>query len=272
MDKDFVKKNNLDEAVERFRRISEYVSPAQSLKKLYEYTFVSKMNEEGEDDAQQPDMQQPQEMPQGDPNQMGGMEQQQGGDMGAEAPQMPQDGQLPAEPQGDGMEAQPEDAPVDVPMPEEDDVETEEMEPDDEVVDVDDLTQSQEATEYKVDGVDDKLSKLYAVVQKFSDQLDKNEQSIMALKDEFEKRNPTQTEKFYLRSQASGPFNQTASDYWDKVSKENPNYEVIRDNDTPPADEEKNFEIKKSDIDGINMKEISDTLDIDQKLGDYLAF
>ena len=153
-----------------------------------------------------------------------------------------------------------------------DGIETEEMEAGDEVVDVDDLTQSQEATEYKLDGVDDRLSKIYAVVQKFSDKLDKNEESIMALKDEFEKRNPTQTEKFNLRSQASGPFNQSPSEYWDKLSKENPNYDIIRDNDVSPSDEQKKYDIKRSDISGLNMKSISDTLDVKQSLNDYLNF
>lgn len=154
----------------------------------------------------------------------------------------------------------------------EDDIETEEMEPEDEVIDVDDLTQSQEATEYKIDGVDDRLSQIYAVVQKFSDQLEQQQQSIMNLKDEFEKRNPTQTEKFNIRSQASGPYNQTPGDYWDKFEEENPNYEVIRDNDVSPADEQDKYEIKKSDISGLNMKNISDTLNIDQNLSKYLGF
>ena len=36
MDKNFIKNNQLDEAVERFKQIAEYKSPKQSLHKLYE--------------------------------------------------------------------------------------------------------------------------------------------------------------------------------------------------------------------------------------------
>ena len=44
------------------------------------------------------------------------------------------------------------------------------------------------------------------------------------------------------------------------------------DNEVAPSEEEKKFEIKKSDIDGLNMKEIADSLDVDQNLNDYLKF
>ena len=209
------------------------------------------------------------------PQQNGDMGAQNGNEMQPDMQQMPQNG-MPQDNdmgnvgQGDGSEG--EMAELDEPEIADDGIETEEMEAGDEVVDVDDLTQSQEATEYKLDGVDDRLSKIYAVVQKFSDKLDKNEESIMALKDEFEKRKPTQTEKFNLRSQASGPFNQSPSEYWDKLSKENPNYDIIRDNDVSPSDEQKKYDIKRSDISGLNMKSISDTLDVKQSLNDYLNF
>jgi hypothetical protein len=102
--------------------------------------------------------------------------------------------------------------------------------------------------------------------------LEQQQQSIINLKDEFEKRNPTQTEKFNIRSQASGPFNQVASDYWDKVASENPNYEIMRDNNVSPSEEQQEFQIRKGDISGLNMKNISDTLNINQNLRDYLNF
>ena len=54
--------------------------------------------------------------------------------------------------------------------------------------------------------------------------------------------------------------------------KENPHYNVMYDNEVAPSEEEKKFEIKKSDIDGLNMKEIADSLDVDQNLNDYLKF
>ena len=285
MDKNFIKQNNLNEAVKRFQQIAEYKSPRQSLN---EYTFVtnSQLEEDGEEDGgemQQPEgnmpqqgpAQQPQNAPASPQNQEGDTNGQMGAEMPPQGNEMPQNGVMPQGdvPQppmdnmgGDIQQPQDEEVPVD------DGIETEEMEPDDEVIDVDELTQSQEATEYKIDGVDDRLSEIYAVVQKFSDQLEQQQQNIMKLKDEFEKRNPTQTEKFNLRSQAGGPYNQTPTEYWDKLSQENPNYEIMRDNDVSPSDEEKEFKIRKGDISGLNMKNISDTLNIDQNLSDYIGF
>lgn len=293
MDKNFVKQNNLNEAVKRFNEIASYKSPKQSLN---EFTFVtqSQVQEDGEenggelqqpnDNMQQPqgDMQQPQNAAPDAQNQGGDMNGQMGGEMPPEGAEMPQNGDMGA--QGDMQQAPMGDMPMDgeqqgdemgdldVPQVEDDGIETEEMEPDDEVIDVDELTQSQEATEYKIDGVDDRLSKIFAVVKDFSDKLDKQEQSIMNLKDEFEKRNPTQTEKFNLRSQAGGPYNQTPTEYWDKLTQENPNYDVIRDNEVAPSDEQEKYEINRGDISGLNMKNISDTLDINQNLSDYLGF
>lgn len=308
MDKKFIEDNNFNEAIKHFQHLAEYKYPKQSLKKLYEYSFI--VNEAG-DDNQQPqqggDMNQGQMPPQnGAPdaqNQMGGMDGQMGGQMPPDGAGMPQNGGDMMQPQMDGgmgqdggqmpMDGQmpPMDGqqPMDGEMPmgddmggdmpqmddmgaPEDDIETTEMEGEDEVIDVDDLTQSQEATEYKIDGVNDKLTDFYKLIKDFSKQLEKNEKNIIDLKKEFEERNPTQTEKFNLRSQASGPFNQTASDYWDKVAKENPNYEIIRDNEVSPSEEQKKYEITRDDIDGLNMKSISDTLNMDQDLKKYIGF
>jgi len=244
----------------------------------------------GNGQMQEPDMgagmpQDGSQMPQDAGMQGNGMDMSTGSQMPPDQSGMPQDGNMQGggdmgmmgdEQMDDGGDMQgpdmgSEEEPMGGPM-EYDGIETTEMEPDDEVIDVDDLTQSQQATEYKIDGVDDRLSKIYSVVKKFSDQLEKQEKSIMKLKDEFEKRNPTQTEKFNLRSQASGPFNQTPSDYWDKFSDENPNYEIIRDNDVSPNDEQKEYKIKRGDISGLNMKNISDTLNLNQNLKDYIGF
>ena len=48
-----------------------------------------------------------------------------------------------------------------------------EMQPDDEVIDVDDLTNAQEETEEKVDGVNTQLLRLLKVVSKYSDAIDR---------------------------------------------------------------------------------------------------
>lgn len=296
MDKNFIKNNQLDEAVERFKQIAEYKSPKQSLHKLYErkhklneYTFITapQVNEDGEENDGE--LQNPENMNGGGQmnnqqggniapdasNQMGDMNGQNNGQMPTDGSQMPQNdvqqgNDMNGNMQMNGTEGDMAD--FSEPEVEDDGIETQEMESDDEVIDVDDLTQSQEATEYKIDGVDDRLSKIYAVVQKFSDQLEKNEESIMALKDEFEKRNPTEEEKLNIRSQSSYPYSETPKDYWNKKTQENPHYNVMYNNEVSPSEEQKKFEITKDDINGLNMKSISDTLDIDQSLNKYLGF
>ena len=54
--------------------------------------------------------------------------------------------------------------------------------PGDEVIDVDELTQSQETTEFKVDNVDDKLNKVLKIISKFNDAIEANDQKIEDLK------------------------------------------------------------------------------------------
>lgn len=289
MDKEFIEKNHLSEAVKRFNDIAEYKSPKQSLKNLYEYTFITapQINEDGEEentpnnqqqptDAQAGMQQQPMDNGQGMNMQQPQADNTMGGDPNMDSNanggvDMGTDMSGAMDNQNNMGEEDPNMEDFDEPQTE-DDVETEEMEADDEVIDVDELTQSQEATEYKIDGVDDRLAKIYALAQKFADQLEKNEESINALKTEFEKRNPTEEERLNIRSQSSYPYSETPKGYWAEKIKENPHYNVMYDNEVAPSEEEKKFEIKKSDIDGLNMKEIADSLDVDQNLNDYLKF
>lgn len=286
MDKKFIKKEHLDEAVKRFQQIAKYQSPKQSLKKLYEYTFITapQVNEDGNDDEQDGDngnkqmSQTPQNVQNQVPetlNQQDGMNGQQSQERQPDQTRMRQNGNQQAVQSQDGNTQVEEPDMSDLNEPEVDDennIETQEMDGNDEVVDVDDLTQSQEATEYKIDGVDDRLAKIYAVVNKFSDQLDRNVEEIMALKDEFEKRNPTEEEKLNIRSQSSCPYSETPRDYWENKAKTNPNYDVMFNNNVSPSDEQKEFKIKKSDVSGLNMKDISDSLNLKQNLNDYIGF
>ena len=296
MDKNFIKDNNFNEAVERFQKITGYKSPKQSLHKLYEkkhklneYTFITAPQVNEDDDENDGELQKPDNMNGGEQmnnqqggnivpdvsNQMGDMNGQNDGEMSADGTQAPQnDVQQGNDMNGDMQMGSTEGDMTDFSEPEveNDGIETQEMESDDEVIDVDELTQSQEATEYKLDGVDDRLSKIYAVVQKFSDQLEKNEKSIMALKNEFEKRNPTEEEKLNIRSQSSYPYSETPKEYWDKKTQENSHYDVMYNNEVSPSEEQNKFEITKNDISGLNMKSISDTLNIDQSLNKYLGF
>jgi hypothetical protein len=43
-------------------------------------------------------------------------------------------------------------------------------------------------------------------------------------------------------------------------------------NEVAPSEEQKEFQITKDDISGLNMKEIADSLSIDKKLNDYISF
>ena len=252
MDKNFIEKNKLSEAVERFRTIAEYKSPRQSLN---EYTFVTaaQVTEDGQEDGgemQQPNdgMNQQQNAAPDAQNQGGDMNGQMNQQMPPEGTEMPQNGDMGAMPAADGGQQ---------------DMSMGNMS----------MADGQEGGDMgDIDGVDDRLAKIFDVVKKFSEKLDNQEQSIIDLKTEFEKRNPTPEEKLNIRSQSTYPYCETPKGYWAEKVKENPNYNVMYDNDVSTADEQDKFEIKKSDISGLNMRDISDSLDIDQNLKDYIGF
>ena len=272
---------------------------------LCEYTFNTGLVEDDEDNQQQqPPMQNGgQQMPMNGQQQGGGMPQQdpqmggqqpmgqdqmgmnQGGmpqgDMGGQ--QMPMDGgQMPMD--NSQMDAQPADTsempPMDMSQGGEEQAPEGDMPEDgidmggedEEVIDVDDLTNSQEATEYKIDGVNDKISELLQVTTKFVDALKDNERQLQDLRKEFELRNPTPEEKMNIRSQASYPYGETPRDYWDRKAAGNPHYNIIYDNDVAPQDEDKEFEIKRDDLDNLDTKSLSDSLEFPKELRDYLDF
>ena len=270
MDKKFLEEYNLVEAQKRFQQICEY-------------TFISNgslLTEEGEEDEQDPNMPQGQgneQMPPQDPNAMGGQ------DMG----QMDVD---PNMSQGQGNEQMPpqdpnamggmEDLPTEEEVPVDDNgmpmddssMDMETMEPGDEVIDVDDLTQSQQAAEIKIDDVDEKLTTLLNVVNKFSAAIEQNDQKIMDLKAEIEKRNPTEEEKLNLRSQAAYPYNVQPKSYWDEKTK-NSNYKVTYDNEIPTAEEDKDdFTFTKKDLKGINDVDVAKSFDEYNQLSDFIKF
>ena len=265
MDKELLKKYNLEEAVKRFNQINEY-------------TFITSpmLSEDGEDEEmgnnnQNQDQNQPMNG-QNDPNQQSQeqmpMDNAQNDDMnqppmGDEQPQdmnnQPMSDDSNSSMPEDGGEEPMQDTPMGDDM--NNDVETEQE--GDEVIDIDDLTQSQEASEIKIDGVDEKLTKMLDVLNKFSSALEANDKKITDLKKEFEERNPSQQEKFNLRSQASFPYSETPKNYWDKKTSENPHYNVMYDNDVSTADEQKKFEITKDDVDNINYSDISKSFDLE---------
>ena len=216
--------------------------------------------------------------PMGDPNAMGADPNAMGGDPNGGMPPMDDPNAMGGDPNAMGADPNGGMPPMDDPnmMGGEEDIEDIDMEteqPGDEVVDVDELTQSQEATEFKVDNVDGKLNKVLKIISKFNDAIEANDQKIEDLKKEFQKRNPTAEETLNLRSLASYPFSERPDEYWKKQQQDHPNYNVISDNDVSTADEQKEFEIRKGDIDNFNEREVMKSLGESHiKLSDFLQF
>ena len=280
---DLIKQYKLEEAVKRIQKINEYT--------FYDSTMVE---DDQDPNAMGADPNGGMPPMGGDPNAMGADPNMMGGDPNGGMAPMDDPNAMGAEPNGgmppmddpnamggdpNAMGADPNGGmpPMDDPnmMGGEDieDIDMETEQPGDEVVDVDELTQSQEATEFKVDNVDDKLNKVLKIISKFNDAIEANDQKIEDLKKEFQKRNPTAEETLNLRSLASYPFSERPDEYWKKQQQDHPNYNVISDNDVSTADEQKEFEIRKGDIDNFNEREVMKSLGESHiKLSDFLQF
>lgn len=218
------------------------------LQQIIEYTFITKptLSEEGEnenEDKLQDDNQQP-----NNPD----MSQEPANDMEvSDVPDVEQD----------GGEQSTEDN--------ESEVETTEMQDGDEVIDVDDLTNSQKETEYKIDGVDNRLLRIAKVTDKLLTALELNNNKIEDLKAEIERRNPTEDEKLNLRSQASYPYSVKPKDYWDNKTQ-NSNYDVTYTNNPNTEGSDKEYVLRKSDVaNGMDDRSISKSMDIPHKIEDY---
>lgn len=278
---DLIKQYKLEEAVKRIQKINEYT--------FYDSTMVEDDQDpnamSGDPNGGMPPMDDPNAMGPdpnmmggdpnggmppmgGDPNAMGGEPNMMGGDPNGEMSPMDDPNAMDGDPNAMGPDP---NAMGDEEGIEDIDMETEQ--PGDEVIDVDELTQSQETTEFKVDNVDDKLNKVLKIISKFNDAIEANDQKIEDLKKEFQKRNPTAEETLNLRSLASYPFSERPDEYWKKQQQEHPNYNVISDNDVSTADEQKEFEIRKGDIDNFNERDIMKSLGESHiKLSDFLQF
>ena len=281
---DLIKQYKLEEAIKRIQKINEYT--------FYDSSMVEDDQDPnamgGDPNGAMPPMDDPNAMgpdPNGEMPPMGGDPNAMGGDPNGAMPPMDDPNAMGGDP--NAMDGGPngEMPPMDDPnmmgddpnaMGDEDDIEDIDIEteqPGDEVVDVDELTQSQETTEFKVDNVDDKLNKVLKIISKFNDAIEANDQKIEDLKKEFQKRNPTAEETLNLRSLTSYPFSERPDEYWKKQQQDHPNYNVISDNDVSTADEQKEFEIRKGDIDNFNERDIMKSLGESHiKLSDFLQF
>lgn len=251
---------------------------AKRFKMLCEYSFVT---EEGEGEEMPNDPAMGGEAPAGDP--MGG-DPSMNGAAPAEAPAMGNDPAMGDEaPAGDpamGGEGAPgfnpeegagDPAMGETPSPDAGmdpmaggDPAMGDMQPGDEVIDVEELTNSQEETEEKVEDISASMEqgfdKLLQVVSRLDKMIDNNTANMEQIRQEIEKRNPTAMEKLNMRAaNDSYPFNISPNDYW-KEKEATSNYRIGGEEE-PDAVQ---YTITQGDIDNITdfsriSKDLSDS-------------
>lgn len=141
-----------------------------------------------------------------------------------------------------------------------------------EVINVDDLTDSQEETEHKVDALSHKFEKLMGAldsIEKRIDSIDTHTNEYLgSLKAEVEKRNPTPMQRLTMRSTKSSPYSMTPNEYMDKYAPEN----YSDESDNNGADDPQ-YKITKADIDNFtDYNSIAKEFDGKMGLRDILNF
>lgn len=260
----YLKENNLLSAHEHFMKLSE--------------SYVPNFPEEEVDEADDQGAQDPNAMgsdPSQDPSAMGGDPSAMGNDMtqdpnmGADPSMgndMAQDPSMGADPSamggdpsmGNDMTQDPSAMGVDPSAMGGDESEGQD---DGDTIDIDGLTRAQDKLNVKqnhvgmdLSKVDTKIKTLIDTIQNLQDKLDANNSEIESLKSEFEKRNPTQTEKLNLRSLDSYPFNVKPNEYWEKKARQG-GYDTYSDNDEPTS---KEYVITNNDVDNPT-RDVADT-------------
>lgn len=249
---------------------------------LLEYTNAAgsfDLSEEGDD------MEMPQgneaggDMPMGeDPNAMGGAPE--GGDMGMSDPnamggndmEMGDPNAMGGAPEGGVEGFNPEGDP--------NAMGGDSMQPDDEVIDVDDLTQSQESAEKKIDAMNAKFEKLMGAVEVLVKQNAQREKEAAEaekraaeqqarLESELEKRIPTPQQRMTMRSTKSAPYAMTPNEYMNNYAPDN--YSDADDNN---GADDMQYQITKDDIDRFtDYASIAKELNVNhQGLHDILGF
>ena len=249
MKKELLNNKVLRENYENFRRLVEYSTLGSNV-----------MAEAGEENQNDPmagadpsmggdGMADP--MAGGDPSMGGGMDAGMGGDpnMMGGAPAGPD--AMGGDPSMDGGEAQPPQG-FNPQGGEQEQLgatpETDPNQEEEEVIDVDDLTNSQEETEKKIDALSDKFERLIGMLDGFEKQIDSSNERMETLRAEIEKRNPTPVEKMSIRAKNSYPFNITPDEYW-KDKEATSNYSPEDDNN---GADDPVYQITKDDIDNIS--------------------
>lgn len=255
----YLKENNLLEAHKHFMRLSEAyiptVLPEEEIEEAGE--DMQDPNAMGGDPNAMGGMPADGGMPQ-DPNAMGGADPMGGGDPNAMGGQDPMAGgadpnAMGEDPMAGGADPNAQDPMADPmgadPMG---DPMGEEPADDGETIDIDGLTQAEDKLNVKqnrigrdLSKVDNRITTLIDTINNLLTKVDSNNSEIESLKAEFEKRNPTQTEKLNLRSLDSYPFNVKPNEYWAEKAKEG-GYEAYADNDEPTT---KEYVITNDDVD-----------------------
>lgn len=263
----YLKENNLFDAHKHFMRLSE--------------AYIPEIELEEADDDQDPmagaDHNGMGQDPNADPNAMGGADPMAGGDPGM-GPGTDQNAAGGADPMAGGADPNAMDGadpmagsdpgmdPMADPMaggedPMADPMDDGSEEDDGDTIDIEGLTKAEDKLNVKqnqigrdLSKVDSRITSLIDKIGQLQNALDSNNSELESLKAEFEKRNPTQTEKLNLRSLDSYPFNVKPNDYWANKTAEG-GYEAYSDNSEPTT---KEYKITNDDVDNPS-RDIADT-------------
>lgn len=142
-----------------------------------------------------------------------------------------------------------------------------------EEIDVDELVDSQDETNKKIDVLLKRFTKaaekMVSATSKISDKFDEIDQKVKTLEGEIIKRNPTPVEKMTLRSANSYPFNVSPKNYWEKKEMTS-NYSPESDNN---GEDDPQYKITKGDIDNMtNYYAYAKEMDKANKLSNILNF
>ncbi len=269
MDKKYLKENKLMEVHKQFMKLCEW----SNITPLEEDDDDMPQDDEVNNENQPMNDNTPSmgnDMPQGDDNMNGDMNP----SMGNNVPPMGDD-----MPQGDDNMGGDMDSSMDDNMPPMDDdissmddgLPSIEGGEDETVIDVDDITNAQEKMNDKINVVGkdlgdfgDKIETLLQSLSKMENMINNNNREIENFKSEFEKRNPTQTEKLNLRALDSYPFNVNPKEYWaEKSGDPNSKYSGFANNDKPTTQE---YVITNSDVDDFSERDMDRSFDIEDEL------